>query len=101
MRLRSAAILLLVASMSGCDDPGAWADTCRMADEQRELIDPDDDACDQSTATCRYEDLEATEPGCEPSARAALYEEICQAWMLDTQVEVEAGTTCEVTSTSD
>ncbi|MFH1469945.1 MAG: hypothetical protein ABIO70_36510 [Pseudomonadota bacterium] len=101
MRQMPIAILLLACSMSGCDDPGAWADTCRMAEEQREIIDPDDEACSEITTTCRYEDLEVTEPGCEPSARAALYEEICQAWMLDTQVAVEAGTTCETSSTSD
>ncbi len=101
MRLIPTAILFLACSMSGCGDPGAWADTCRMADEQRELIDPDDEACSSSTTTCRYKDLEVTEPGCEPSARAALYEEICQAWMLDTQVAVETETTCETTSASD
>jgi len=66
-----------------------------MADEQTELIDPDDEVCNASTTTCTYKDFEVTEPGCEPSARAVLYEEICQAWMLDTQVAVEAGTTCE------
>ena len=72
-----------------------------MAEEQREQIDHGDPGCRESTTTCRYMDIQVSEQGCEPSGRAALYEEICQAWMLDTQVEVEAGTTCETVTSSD
>lgn len=89
-------VFVLVAGLGlGCDNPGAWADTCRMAREQEELIDLDDETCRQSVTTCGYAGHEVTVAGCEPSARAALYAEICDAWELDTQVAVEAGTTCE------
>lgn len=95
MRVLHSVVLGLAGLALGCDDPGAWADTCRMAREELESVDPDDEECNASVTTCTYEDFEVTQPGCENSARAVLYEQICQAWILDSQVTVEAGTTCE------
>jgi len=54
------------------------------------------DECYDGQVTCTYGDASATQASCgDCQARGALYQQLCDSGVGDTQEELEAGTVCE------
>jgi len=87
------------ADDSGADDTATGAtddtgtsslDACSLAQQWAEC-----DECYSGEVTCEYGETSVTEASClDCQARGALYAELCDAGVADSQADIEAGTTC-------
>ena len=73
------------------DDTGTSSlDACSLAQQWAEC-----DECYSGEVTCEYGETSVTEASClDCQARGALYAELCDAGVADSQADIEAGTTC-------